>query len=409
MQYSEKQILAHSNDSTRDVYRIPAIAKNRKGELVFASGSTPRNGLVGLSYLTEPDASVVRQRLAMMAEDPRYSSCFWEETLREGDRMLLPARLVSHEEVFEINTCEQLREMDSGSALSRSEAVGMMAAALSASPEQITGVSVLKKGMTNRSFLFTCRGKKYIMRIPGEGTGRLINRQQEAAVYRAIRGYNISDRVVFLDPESGCKITEFLENARVCNPANPGDMRLCIERLRGFHRLGLQVDHEFDLFGQLEFYESLRNGAPSVFPDYAVTKRNILSLRPFIEQYRKPFALTHIDAVPDNFLLTGTEIRLIDWEYAGMQDQDVDLAMFCIYALYDRAGCDALIDAYYPEGCPETIRIKIYAYIAVCGLLWSNWCEYRRSLGVEFGEYALRQYRYAKDFFRIVRQYLEGV
>ena len=29
-----KQILAYSNDSTRDVYRIPAIAKNRKGELV---------------------------------------------------------------------------------------------------------------------------------------------------------------------------------------------------------------------------------------------------------------------------------------------------------------------------------------------------------------------------------------
>ena len=31
---SEYQILANSNDSTRDVYRIPAIAKNRKGELV---------------------------------------------------------------------------------------------------------------------------------------------------------------------------------------------------------------------------------------------------------------------------------------------------------------------------------------------------------------------------------------
>ena len=30
----QKQILAYSNDSTRDVYRIPAIAKNRKGELV---------------------------------------------------------------------------------------------------------------------------------------------------------------------------------------------------------------------------------------------------------------------------------------------------------------------------------------------------------------------------------------
>ena len=34
MHYSEKQFLAHSNDSTRDVYRIPAIAKNKKGELI---------------------------------------------------------------------------------------------------------------------------------------------------------------------------------------------------------------------------------------------------------------------------------------------------------------------------------------------------------------------------------------
>ena len=33
-QRSERQVLAYSNDSTRDVYRIPAIARNRKGELV---------------------------------------------------------------------------------------------------------------------------------------------------------------------------------------------------------------------------------------------------------------------------------------------------------------------------------------------------------------------------------------
>lgn len=40
--------------------------------------------------------------------------------------------------------------------------------------------------MTNRSFLFTCKGKKYIMRIPGEGTDQLINRRQEASVYQTI-------------------------------------------------------------------------------------------------------------------------------------------------------------------------------------------------------------------------------
>ena len=51
------------------------------------------------------------------------------------------------------------------------------------------------------------------------------------------------------------------------------------------------------------------------------------------------------------------------------------------------------------EPAPETVT-KIYAYIAACGLLWSNWCEYKLSLGVEFGEYSLRQYRFAKDYYK---------
>ena len=122
--------------------------------------------------------------------------------------------------------------------------------------------------------------------------------------------------------------------------------------------------------------------------------------------------LTHIDAVPDNFLFVkrddgSEEIRLIDWEYAGMQDPHVDIAMFCIYALYDRRQVDETIAAYFPDGCSEAVRLKIYCYIAACGLLWSNWCEYKWTLGVEFGEYSLRQYRYAKEYYRIVRDTLE--
>ena len=100
------------------------------------------------------------------------------------------------------------------------------------------------------------------------------------------------------------------------------------------------------------------------------------------------------------------DIRLIDWEYAGMQDPHVDIAMFCIYALYNKRQVDRLINIYFENKCPDEIRIKIYCYIAACGLLWSNWCEYKRSLGVEFGEYSLRQYRYAKDYYKIVMEEL---
>lgn len=94
-------------------------------------------------------------------------------------------------------------------------------------------------------------------------------------------------------------------------------------------------------------------------------------------------------------------MQLTDWEYAGMQDPHVDIAMFCIYSLYNKQQIDQLINIYFENNCPINIHTKIYCYIATCGLLWSNWCEYKRNLGVEFGEYALRQYRYAKDFYKL--------
>lgn len=284
--------------------------------------------------------------------------------------------------------------------------------ALHAGPEEVTGVSALKRGMTNRSFLFFCRGEPYIIRVPGEGTGRLINRRQEAAVYQVVRGRDICEDVLYIHPDSGYKISRFFPGARTCDPLDPRETARCMEKLRAFHGLGLRVDHVFDLFAHIGFYESLWEGRPSAYPDYQETRENVFRLRPFLEARAGTYTLTHIDAVPDNFLFFpdgrgGEALRLIDWEYAAMQDPHVDVAMFCIYAMYGREQVDRLIGQYFPEGCPAHTRIKIYGYIAVCGLLWSNWCEYKRSLGVEFGSYALAQYRYAGEYYRVVLRELE--
>ena len=197
----------------------------------------------------------------------------------------------------------------------------------------------------------------------------------------------------------------------MCNPVDIKDVKLCMKYLREFHEMKIKVEHEFDLFSKLEFYEDLWEGNPSVYSDYKQTKENVLSLKSYIDQHVEEKVLTHIDAVSDNFLfvkIDGKEqIRLIDWEYAGMQDPHVDIAMFGIYSLYNKEQMDQLIDAYFVEGCCKEVRIKIYCYIAVCGLLWSNWCEYKSKLGVEFGEYSLKQYRYAKEYYRIVQMELE--
>lgn len=387
------------------------VRVNRKMELVTVPQKSGGNAMIGICYLVKEDADVVFKRIEELCEHQQYEEAFWEETLFQKDRMMVVARVVHSSDVVEINTYEQLREIDSNSSQLKTDAIQVICSTLEAKPEEITNIIILKKGMTNRSFLFACRGKKYIMRIPGEGTERLINRRQEAAVYHAIDGKKICDDIIYINPENGYKITEFLEGARVCDPLNYKDIKKCMKRLRDFHELKLEVDHEFDIFGQIQYYESLWNGIPSIYKDYKKTKAEVLSLQSYIDAHVMKKVLTHIDAVPDNFLFIEKngkeEIRLIDWEYAGMQDPHVDIAMFCIYSLYNKRQVDRLVAAYFPEGCDNETRIKIYCYIAACGLLWSNWCEYKRNLGVDFGEYSLRQYRYAKEYFRIVQTELK--
>ena len=139
------------------------------------------------------------------------------------------------------------------------------------------------------------------MRIPGEGMGQMINREQEYQVYRAIQNAQICDDVFYMNPENGYKITEFLEEVHNCDPEDFSEVKVCMQFLRRFHEKKFKVEHTFDLFGQIEFYESLW-ATPSVYRDYEETKKHVLSLKAYIDSQEKDWGLTHIDAVPDNFL-----------------------------------------------------------------------------------------------------------
>lgn len=377
------------------------------------SSKKDTDSMIGIAYLLKEDADIVIKRLNTMCKNSKYDDCFWEETLYKNDRMFLSNKVVDSRDVVEINTYEQLRRLDESSNNLKDETIQVICDVLKAKPTEIENIEVLKKGMTNRSFLFRCKNKKYIMRIPGKGTEKLIKRREEAEVYNVIKERNICDNIVYINSENGYKITEFLENARVCNPNNFIDVKKCMKRLREFHNLRLKVEHSFDLFKQIDFYESLREGKSSIYKDYSETKEKILSLKEYINKNIKERVLTHIDAVPDNFLIISNkeneEIKLIDWEYAGMQDPHVDIAMFCIYSMYDKLQIDRTIQAYFIEGVSENIKAKIYCYVAVCGLLWSNWCEYKKNLGVEFGEYSLKQYQYAKEYYEIANEKIEDI
>lgn len=383
------------------------VRVNRKCELVKTNMSG--NTMTGISYLLENDAKILCENILKLDSNPSYYSNSWETALYQKDRMIIPARIVSSQTVIEINTYEQLRDLDEDSEHLKSGTIEVIANALKVGIKDIENIKVLKKGMSNRSFLFTCFGEKYIMRIPSKSTESIFDRNEEATVYSVISGFDISEELIYINPKNGYKITKYLNEARKCDINSISDLKKCMELLRKFHSLKLSVPHKFDIFAKIETYEKLRNGKPSVYRDYLKTKENVFSLKSYIDKYAETYCLTHIDAVPDNFIFykendKNENLRLIDWEYASMQDPHLDIAMFCIYSLYNKEQVDRLIDLYFEGNCRKEIRTKIYCYIAACGLLWSNWCEYEQSHGVEFGEYSIKQYRYAKEYYRLVEQ-----
>lgn len=368
--------------------------------------SSKGNKMIGLAYLNEMQGKNISKLLEKSIEEKQYTS-FWEDVLENKKNFLLKGKLISGNSHAEINSYEQLLDLDSGSAHLKNDAIEIIEDILKVNKKDIHNIHTLKKGMTNRSFIFTVNNKRYIMRIPGEGTDKLIDRKEEYDVYQRVKKEPYTETILYLNPDNGYKISEFLENTRNSDANNIQDVKKSMSVLRKFHNQNYQVDHTFDLWKQIDFYEGLRKTA-SAYRDYEEIKDWVLKLKPFIEDNVTKWSLCHIDANYDNFLIDqNNNVFLIDWEYAGMQDPDLDIAMYAIYAGYTKEKIDQLINIYYKNKVLENIRYKIYAYVAVGGLLWSNWCEYKQSLGLDFGEYSLAQYRYAKEYSKLVLNYLE--
>lgn len=256
--------------------------------------------------------------------------------------------------------------------------------------------------MTNKSFLFCAKDRSYICRIPGPGTELLINRQQEKAVYDAIKPLKISEHVIYINGENGYKISEYYNGARNGDPKNWNDVTQCMKLVRTLHNSSIQVEHSFDIRERIEFYESICAGyEKSLFEDYPQVRSHMNVLLDRLDHLNRPRTLSHIDSVCDNFLfLPDGSLRLIDWEYAGMCDPLIDVSMCTIYSYYNEEEAERLLSVYLDRNAVPEERFVYYSYIALGGFLWCLWAVYKSSIGEEFGDYTLIMYRYAKDYYK---------
>ncbi len=405
--FSERELYSWYMDSNIQD-KSSVLMVNKEEELIVVSPKKQKT-LMGIAYILEKKAELIRENLKELSLDPACKDKVWEEALIQDGKVLVSPSVESPLNFIGIDTYEELREIDPHSPHLQSELISFIAEIFNTLPEEISNIVVLKKGMTNHTFKFEFQDKDYMVRIPGEGTDKIIDRKQEYEVYQLLKDYDISDKVLYFNPSNGLRITEYWNDSRGCDPKDLNDVKRCIGKLKELHDLNLKVDHEFDLFQKIEYYESLRQGKDSIHPDYGIVKEELHELKKYIDTLPKKHILSHIDSVPNNFLIFDNEVRLIDWEYSGMHDPDIDIAMFSVSAGYNREEIDRLIEIYFSEGYSQETKVKIYSYVALCGLLWSNWSEYKTYVGVEQGDYSYRQYKYAKKFYSIAKEEMEKI
>jgi CTP:phosphocholine cytidylyltransferase-like protein/thiamine kinase-like enzyme len=381
------------------------LSYNKKGRITGVNvGGKDSWVMYGPVFFSKAFSDAFLPMLERAYQTPGTEQFYWENVLMEHiGELEMDINRQPADQIYEFENLEELRLFDPKyQNRSDNQAMELVAEVLGVAESEIHDIKCLKAGMTNQSFLFKVHDRSYICRIPGKGTELLINRPQEAAVYEVIRPLGLAEHVVYLNPETGYKIAEYYEGARNADASDREDMTRCMAALHRLHDAKLVVDHEFNLRERIDFYEKLclAHGGTQ-FEDYELVRGWMNELMNRLDQLMRPKYLSHIDSVADNFLFTANgDVRLIDWEYAGMCDPLVDVAMCAIYSYYNEEETDALIGIYLGREASVEERFVVYAYMALGGFLWSLWAIYKSALGVEFGDYTLVMYRYAKKYYR---------
>ena len=306
--------------------------------------------------------------------------------------------------IIEFESLEELRAFDKSYLIeAQSEILDVITKVFNCNLDEIVNIETLKAGMTNDSFLFEVYDNKYVFRNPGVGTDKLINRSEESEVYSLIKDLEISDELVYMDPSKGYKITKFIYDGKHFDINDKTHLETAMGILRVLHNSNKVCTHDFDIEERINFYHNLcvENRA-ILFNDFDEVYENINKLLVDIKASNRPKTICHIDPVSTNFLFTKDKTYLLDWEYAGMADPLIDIAMHVIYDSLSKEQADMLLDVYLESKVSEEDSKRLYSYIALGGFLWALWTQYKQSLGEDFGEYGMIQYNYAREYSRRV-------
>lgn len=328
----------------------------------------------------------------------------WEEVYRRhADELLMYIRKYDTGIVNEFDRLEELRDFDdtyrdnSGSVI-----MGGIKRLLCCAECDIVEIEPLTGGLTNQNFKFSCKGKQYVYRSPGEGTEELIDRKSEEISTRLAVELGIDAELIYFDADAGTKISVYIPDAQtmtgqsICEEKNMKDAAGILHKL---HTCGRDTGVEFDVFAMALKYETIiRENKIRLFTDYKEVKSFVYELKRELDREKQQLVPCHNDPLCANWVRGSDRLYLIDWEYAGMNEALWDVADISIEADMTADQEMKLLRFYYDREPSVQEKKRFDANKIFIDYLWTLWGKTRVPFdGENMEQYAAERYRRLKE------------
>ena len=361
--------------------------------------------MVGHVFFSHDFSEKFREIMIDEYANERTRKGYWEDVyMRYVDKLpLMKIHRYGEHDIEEFDSLDELRAFDSKYINNTGcKTFKNICSVLNCEEKDICEIRVLKKGMTNNSFVFTCikDGRKYVYRHPGDGTDAFIDRKSEYFSMQVAKELELDTSFIYMHPTEGWKLSYFIENARTLDYHNEPELKTAVKLLARLHEANAQSEFSYRLWDQaMDFFDKIRAMNKDNTHDFYLLYNKIERVYRFASADNWPECLNHCDALAANFLISEeNEMTLIDWEYSGQGDTAQDIASFiaCSNMNYDEAL--KTIDLYLGhDATPEELRHYL-AYTAIASYCWYLWAIYQEANGVDTGEYLQQWYEYAYSY-----------
>ena len=363
----------------------------------------------GHAFMNAQFSTAFKEILEAYYNRPGTEGLYWEGIYAENlDR--LPMYMVKYgpRDILEFDSVENLRDFDPDYIVHNDlQVIKNICSVLDATPDQIRDIVPIQGGMTNQTFSFVCRGDRYVYRNPGQSTAGYIDREREKFALKVAKGLGIDKSYIHEDEHEGWKLSYFIDVTEPFDFGNPQHLERLCAHLHVLHNAGIRCGSAFDYFEEADkLMERLKILDMWAARDLQKIREEIQPLYESVKQDHWPMQLCHNDIYAPNLLISGDDLYIIDWEYAGDSDIGYDLSKLFAAADAPLDEIDDCLSAYFGRKPTHMEKKHIIGCAAVNYYYWYVWAVYQSRSGNECSQWQMlwhnKMRKYSDETWRLI-------